>query len=216
MAPGEFVRRFQRDRRRLVERLEARGITDLAVLHAFDRIPRHLFVPAELHLRAYEDEALPIGFEQTISRPSVHALHLMLAELEGHERVLEVGTGSGFQTALLAVLAADVFSIERVRPLATLAARRLELLGLHATIRIGDGSAGWPREAPFDVILLGAAAPSVPVALQDQLAEGGRLIAPVGDRQGQSLVRLRREKAAVQCERIRIARFVPLVAGRSP
>jgi protein-L-isoaspartate(D-aspartate) O-methyltransferase len=207
---------FRRDRRRLVQALQERGVEDLAILHAFDVVPRHLFVPPAFQVRAYEDAALPIGHGQTISRPSVHASHLVLAELEGPERVLEVGTGSGFQTALLCALAGEVFSVERIPELAERAAGTLRSLGLEARIRVGDGGLGWPEEAPFDVILVGAAAPQAPDGLLEQLAPGGRLLAPVGDGDDQTLLRFRRRDEGWAREVVDTARFVPLVseAGR--
>lgn len=203
---------YRRDRRKLVERLRQAGIRDLAVLHAFDRVPRHRFVPEAVRHRAYEIAALPIGHDQTISRPTVHATHLSLAELDGGERVLEVGTGSGFQTALLALLAGEVYSVERVAPLAERARARLSEMGVDDVhVRTGDGSRGWPEAAPFDVILVGAAAPSVPGALEEQLAEGGRLVVPVGDGEEQRLLRVRRRDGAVEREEVERSRFVPLV-----
>lgn len=194
-----------------MERLRAGGIADLAVLHAFDTVPRHLFVAEGFRRRAYEDAALPIGAGQTISRPSVHARYLELAELEGSERVLEVGTGSGFQTALLASLAREVYSIERLQELAERAAARLEALGVRARLRVGDGSRGWPEAAPFDAILVAAAADDIPRALCRQLAEGGRLLAPVGRGRRQTLVRVRRRGGEWEAEELDSARFVPLV-----
>lgn len=203
---------YRRDRRRLVEKLRAGGIEDLAVLHAFDDVPRHLFVPEGVRHRAYEDTALPLGHGQTISRPAVHALHLSLARLEGGERVLEVGTGSGYQTALLARLCAEVYSVERVPELAERAYRTLAELEVESvSVRIGDGSRGWPEEAPFDVILVGAAAPGVPDALRCQLAEGGRLLVPVGDDRDQELLRLVRGDGSWERETVEAARFVPLL-----
>lgn len=213
MAPGMTRAEFGRDRRRLVERLRAGGVEDLAILHAFDAVPRHRFVPEALHHRAYEDAALPIGHAQTISRPSVHALYLRLAELEGGERVLEVGTGSGFQTALLVSLGAEVCSIERIEALSARAAEALAGFGLSAELRVGDGSRGWPERAPFDAILVAAAAPAVPGALLAQLAGGGRLIVPLGDDE-QSLYRIRRRADGFERERVDRARFVPLVEQR--
>lgn len=202
---------YRRDRRQLVERLRQAGIQDLAVLHAFDRVPRHRFVPEAVRHRAYEVAALPIGHEQTISRPTVHATHLTLAELDGDERVLEVGTGSGFQTALLARLAGEVYSIERVEPLAERARERLREMQVEGVrVRTGDGSRGWPEAAPFDAILVGAAAPSVPAALEEQLAEGGRLVVPVGDDE-QRLLLIRRRGGELERQQVDRSRFVPLV-----
>jgi protein-L-isoaspartate(D-aspartate) O-methyltransferase len=202
---------FKRDRRRLVERLRAAGIEDLAILHAFDSVPRHHFVPEALQHQAYDDAALPIGHGQTISRPSVHAYHLQLAALVGGERALEVGTGSGFQTALLVSLGVEVYSVERVEPLAEVARNRLEAIGLSAHIRVGDGSRGWPERAPYDVILVGAAAPSLPGALLAQLGEGGRLLVPIGDEGEQTLLRITRNGSEFARETVDRARFVPLV-----
>ena len=203
---------YRRDRRRLVEALRAGGIEDLAVLHAFDAVPRHLFVPEAVRHRAYEDVALPLGHGQTISRPAVHALHLSLARLTGDERVLEVGTGSGYQTALLARLCDEVYSVERVPELAERAHRRLADLGVgKVSLRIGDGSRGWPEAAPFDAVLVGAAAPEVPTALREQLAEGGRLLIPVGGEDDQELRLLRRGAGGWEREAVDRARFVPLL-----
>lgn len=211
MAPDGRIEDFRRDRRRLVERLRAAGLEELSILHAFDVVPRHCFVPRALHGRAYDDTALPIGHGQTISRPGVHAVHLTLAELRESERVLEVGTGSGFQTALLATLGVHVYSVERIPELARQAEERLAGLGLAARIRVGDGSAGWPEEAPFDAILVGAAAPSVPPALPSQLAQGGRLVIPVGEGREQRLLRIRRRGEEWKTEEVDRATFVPLV-----
>lgn len=203
---------YRRDRRNLVEELRRAGVHDLAVLHAFDRVPRHRFVPEAVRHRAYEIAALPIGHGQTISRPTVHATHLSLAELDGDERVLEVGTGSGFQTALLAVLAGEVYSVERVEPLADRARGRLREMGVEGVrVRTGDGSRGWSEAAPFDVILVGAAAPDVPAALEAQLADGGRLVVPVGDDEGQRLLLVRRRDGGVERREVERSRFVPLV-----
>lgn len=213
MVARDVTEPYRRDRRRLVEHLREAGIEDLAVLHAFDAVPRHLFVPEALRGRAYEDAALPIGHGQTISRPGAHALHLSLAALEGTERVLEIGTGSGFQTALLCRLADDVYSVERIRALAERARRRLASLDVtNVTLRTGDGSAGWPEAAPFDVILVGAAAPDVPGPLRQQLRVGGRLLVPVGGDEGQTLIRVVRDgEASWREERVEAARFVPLL-----
>lgn len=185
---------------------------DLAILHAFDVVPRHMFVPDAVLHRSYEDVALPLGHGQTISRPTAHALHLSLAGLTGKEKVLEIGTGSGYQTALLTQLAGHVYSIETVPELARLAESRLTDLGLeNVTLRTGDGSGGWPENAPYDVILCGAAAPEIPRTLMDQLSPRGRLIIPVGDNSGQRLVRVTvEENGKVREEAVDSARFVPL------
>ena len=212
MDAGRIDPAYRRDRRRLIEGLQAGGVQDLAILHAFDAIPRHMFVPDAVRHRSYDDVALPLGHGQTISRPGAHALHLGLANLTGHERVLEIGTGSGYQTALLSQLAGHVYSVETVPELAELAEARLRELGLeNVTTRSGDGSAGWPEHAPYQVILCGAAAPRVPQPLVDQLAPGGRLIIPVGDDSGQHLVRVTLETdGGLREESVDGARFVPL------
>ncbi|MYA32762.1 MAG: protein-L-isoaspartate(D-aspartate) O-methyltransferase [Gemmatimonadales bacterium] len=201
---------YRRDRRRLVERLRDRGVSDLAVLHAFDSVPRHAFVPDVMRARAYEDVPLPIGRGQTISSPTIHALSLEYAEVRPDHRVLEVGTGAGFQTALLAALGARVYSIERIASLYEAAARRLDRLGVDARLMHGDGSRGWPRHAPFQAIIVGAAAARPPEALFRQLADGGRLIVPVGTRR-QELRRYTRCGDHFATETITGARFVPLI-----
>lgn len=206
---------YRRDRRRLVEHLRSGGISDLAVLHAFDAVPRHVFVPEAVRHRAYENAALPLGNGQTISRPDVHARHLSLAQLTGSERVLEVGTGSGFQTALLATLAREVYSIEVVPELAARA--QTVLAGLdtsNVTLRTGDGSLGWPEESPFDVILVGAAGPSISDLLKLQLAPEGRMIVPVGQGGLQTLYLVRRGPDGFEAEEVDSAYFVPLVGEK--
>jgi len=203
-------RDYVRDRRRLVDRLRSEGIEDLAVLHAIDSVPRHWFVPPELHLRAYALAPLPIGLGQTISSPVIHALSLELARIAAGDRVLEVGTGSGYQTALLASLGAEVYSIERLPALAERAKETLSSHGFDVNLRVGDGSAGWPDAAPFDAIIVGAAATTIPGALLAQLVDGGRLIVPVGARD-QALFRITRVGDEYRQERITGARFVPLI-----
>ena len=213
MEPGRLDQAYRRDRRRLIETLRTAGVADLAILHAFDSIPRHVFVPEAVRHRAYDDVALPLGHGQTISRPLAHAVHLTLAALQGTERVLEIGTGSGYQTALLSQLAGHVYSVETVPELARSASRRLAELRLpNVTLRTGDGSAGWPEHAPYDVILVGAAAPRVPRPLVEQLAPGGRLIIPVGDARVQRLVRVTLDgEGNLEEETVDAAQFVPLV-----
>ncbi len=199
-------------RRRLIETLQANGIRDLAVLRAFDEVPRHLFVPTGVRHRAYEDSALPIGSGQTISQPSIHALYLDVLKLTGKERVLEIGTGSGFQTALLARLAAQVFTIERVAPLMERAKDVLRAQQVNnVSFLVGDGTIGWREYGPYDAILVGAGSPTVPQPLIDQLAIGGRLLCPVGNREKQEVVLITRDIGGVHQSVVTDARFVPLV-----
>jgi protein-L-isoaspartate(D-aspartate) O-methyltransferase len=200
-------------RSQLVETLRQKGVRDLAVLHAIRQVPRHLFVPESVRHRAYDDTALPIGAGQTISQPYVQARYLELIGLTGRERVLEVGTGSGYQTALLAVLTDTVFSIERLPALAASAREALEAAGIrNATVLVGDGTLGWRPFAPYDAILVAAASPEIPQPLVEQLAPRGRMVIPLGDRDSQSLTLVRRDPSAgVQVTTIGDVRFVPLV-----
>jgi protein-L-isoaspartate(D-aspartate) O-methyltransferase len=177
----------------LVEQLSAAGVSDLAVLHAFHRVPRHLFVPELFEARAYADEALPLGHGQTISRPSTHALFLQSLGLKGPERVLEIGTGSGFQTALIATLCQQVYSIERIPELALEARKRIEALGFtNVLVRAGDGTYGWRAYAPFDAILVAAGAAETPRPLIEQLSDRGQLLIPIGESESQKLHRITR------------------------
>jgi protein-L-isoaspartate(D-aspartate) O-methyltransferase len=181
--------RYTRERERMVEEhLVARGVTDPGVLAAMRRVPRHRFVQEALRDRAYGDHPLPIGEEQTISQPFIVGLMTSLLELTGREKVLEVGTGSGYQTAVLAQLARRVCSIERLPRLAERARAVLESLGYdNVWVRVGNGALGWPDEAPFDRIIVTAGGPSVPPPLVQQLAEGGRMVLPVGRSDNQVL-----------------------------
>jgi protein-L-isoaspartate(D-aspartate) O-methyltransferase len=209
---GSVAQRFGGARRRLVEELREKGIADLAVLRAFDLTPRHLFVPTGMHHRAYEDSALPIGNGQTISQPSTHARYLELLRLTGHERVLEIGTGSGYQTALLSHVAEQVFSIERVGTLLDRARTALREAGArNVSILVGDGTLGWRDYAPFDAILVTAGAPHIPPPLAEQLADGGRLLIPLGGREEQILTVVTRRGSELERRDIMPARFVPLV-----
>lgn len=203
---------YRRSRLRLIEALRNGGITDLAVLHAFDTIPRHMFVPEAVRHRAYENVALPLGHGQTISRAGVHALHLQLAALEGTERVLEIGTGSGFQTGLLSQLAAEVYSIEVVPEIAKRAADNLAEFQLdNVTLLTADGSIGWQEYAPYDCILVGAAAPRMPEVLLDQLTTLGRMLIPIGDAGGQQLSLVIGETDGWKITTVDQSHFVPLV-----
>jgi len=179
--------------RMVVEQLERRGIRCPRVLAAMREVPRHLFVAPEAIDRAYEDSALPIAADQTISQPYMVALMTEVADLKGGERVLEIGTGSGYQTAILARLAASVYSIEYIELLHRRASEILGSLGItNCYLRCGDGSEGWPEAAPFDVIIVTAAMPGIARPLLRQLAAGGRLVAPIGDQELQTLVRISR------------------------
>ena len=207
-----MIPQFGGARRRLIEELAEKGIDDVSVLKAFDDVPRHLFVPSGLHHRAYEDSPLPIGHGQTISQPWVHAKYLQLLALTGRERVLEIGTGSGFQTALLTRLAGTVFTIERIPELAAEAKRSLTACGIEQVVQcVADGTLGWSEYGPYDAILVGAASPDVPAPLLEQLALGGQLLVPVGDRAEQVLMRIRRTDAGFERSRLDAMRFVPLI-----
>jgi protein-L-isoaspartate(D-aspartate) O-methyltransferase len=200
-------------RAEMVERqLRRRGISDERVLAAMGRVPRELFVPENMRRYAYDDSALPIGHRQTISQPFVVATICSLLALEGDERVLDVGTGSGYQAAVLAELAAEVVTIERIATLADAARARLAGAGYgEVDVRVGDGSTGVPGRSPFDGIAVAAAAPSVPRALYDQLVDGGRLVVPRGSRHGQELVLVVRTPSGPVERRSIPVRFVPLV-----
>lgn len=199
-------------RRRLVEALQERGVRDLNVLHAFDQTPRHLFVPTGMRHRAYEDSALPIGNGQTISQPSTHARYLEQLALTGNERVLEIGTGSGYQTVLLSHLASQVFSIERVGTLVTKARDAIRAAGAtNVSLLSGDGTLGWREYAPYDAILVSAGGPSIPQPLVEQLAEGGRMLVPVGGLEEQTLKMVVKHGGQTQITDVAPVRFVPLL-----
>lgn len=201
-------------RERLVETLRGKGIRDLAVLRAFEKTPRHAFVPTGLRHRAYEDSSLPIGNGQTISQPWVHARYLELLELTGRERVLEIGTGSGYQTVLLAHLVEQVFTIERIPALLQHAREAVQNAGVrNVSFLLGDGTVGWREYAPYDAILVGAGAPSLPQPLVTQLADGGRLLVPIGDREEQKLVLVQRRGDGIETKEVAPVRFVPLVGS---
>jgi len=200
---------------RLLMELRRAGIGDARVLGAIERTPREKFVPASFEDQAYENVALPIGSGQTVSQPYVVALMTEKLELGERQTVLEIGTGSGYQTAVLASLCRRVFSIERHRELLRNAERRFEELRLRNIVcRFGDGTKGWPEQVPYDRVIVTAAAPEVPSTLVDGLAPGGVLVAPVGeDHRDQQLVRIRRNDDRFSTEDLGLVRFVPLVAG---
>lgn len=203
-----------RTRERLVSRLREAGITSESVLQAMMQIPRHLFVDEALATRAYEDTALPIGHSQTISQPYTVARMSELALAEGARRVLEIGTGSGYQTALLCALTKEVYSVERIEPLQKAARRHLQELGFrNFRLMIADGGLGWAEYAPYDAIVVTAAATAVPDALLEQLAPDGRLVIPVGNADRQELLLVRKDKDETIRETIATANFVPLIQG---
>ena len=192
------------------DQIRSRGVSDPAVLRALEKVPRHLFVGSEHAAEAYDDHPLPIGYNQTISQPYIVALMTELLELEADSRVLEIGTGSGYQAAVLAEISSEVYSIEIVEPLAERSAALLERLGYgNVKVRAGDGYAGWPEEAPFDAVVLTAAPPAIPPPLLEQLARGGRLVAPVGDF-SQELVLITRSADGLERREILPVRFVPM------
>ena len=202
---------LQESRARALELL-AKRVHDRRVLDAFARVPREDFLPAELVRHAYDDSALPIGCEQTISQPLMVALMLEAAEISREDSVLEVGTGSGYQAALLSVLARHVISVERVEELTVRSADAIRTHGYeNVDVRQALDVLGWPPGAPYDVIVVAAGSPHVPRALTEQLAEGGRLVIPVGDARSQELVRVRKLAGGLVLERLGACAFVPLV-----
>jgi protein-L-isoaspartate(D-aspartate) O-methyltransferase len=204
--------RFNAQRRDLVERLRERGITDLEILRLFDLIPRHEFVPDAVGHRAYEDAPVPIGFGQTASQPSLQALYMQLLRIGPNDKVLEIGTGSGYQTAILAHLADRVYSVERVAELSARARAAMDQRRIsNVALLVGDGTIGWSRYAPYDAILVSAAAPDIPSPLLEQLAPGGRMLVPVGSRETQQLVLVERGESGYEYSEITACTFVPLL-----
>ncbi|HSG06892.1 MAG TPA: protein-L-isoaspartate(D-aspartate) O-methyltransferase [Longimicrobiales bacterium] len=200
-------------RRKLIEDIRSHGISDLEILQLFDQVPRHVFLPEGVSPRAYEDAPIPIGYQQTASQPSLQAYYLTLLRPERSEKVLEIGTGSGYLTALLALMADRVYSVERVRELSQRARKALDLMALkNVALLVGDGTIGWRKYAPFDVVVVSAASPSIPSALVDQLGEGGRMLIPVGARDSQELVLVRKDGFIVSEEVVKgDCTFVPLL-----
>lgn len=212
-ARGSASAEFAEQRRAMVEcQLRGRGIKDSRVLEAMQAVPRHLFVPPAVAAAAYADEPLAIGEGQTISQPYIVAAMTEALELTGSERVLEVGAGSGYQAAILSLLAREVIAVEARPMLARTARERLSQLGYsNVRVEIGDGTLGWPPGAPYDGILVAAAAPMVPPPLIEQLADGGRLVIPLGSAEHQELFRVRKQAGRIVQQALFACRFVPLV-----
>ena len=214
--------RYVGQRRALIGTMQERGIRDLNVLRAFDLVHRHEFIPESVRHRAYEDAPVPIGFGQTASQPSLQALYMQVLDLQPHHKVLEVGTGCGFQTAVLAQLVDRVYSVERIRELAVRAREKLEELRMsNVAILVGDGTIGWSRFAPYDAILVAAGGPEVPRPLMEQLADGGRMLIPIGGREMQHLVLVTRTGDQFTQREVTECTFVPLLgrfgwAGEAP
>lgn len=205
---------FQQEKARLTMALRGMGVVEADVLSAIEQVPRELFVPTALRDYAYENASLPIAMEQTISQPYIVARMTAALELTGRERVLEIGTGSGYQAAILSFLCRRVYSIERLRPLLVEAEtqfRRLRITNI--TTKVGDGARGWPEGAPFDRIILTCAPASIPEALLNQLKTGGIMVAPEGRDRAQALVTVRRTETGFEKEELLPVKFVPLVEG---
>jgi protein-L-isoaspartate(D-aspartate) O-methyltransferase len=214
--PAKDMKRdkYKAERLRMVDKqIKARGISDPAVLEAMETVPRHLFVPPGEISAAYDDTPLSIGYDQTISQPYIVALMTELLELNPNDKVLEIGTGSGYQAAVLAELVKKVYTIEIVEALGRSATERLETLGYtNVQVRIGDGYKGWPDEEPFDAIIVTAAPETIPQTLIDQLADGGRMVIPVG-KYFQELILLTKRDGRIKQRSITGVRFVPMVGG---
>ncbi len=207
---------FDSERRRMVdEQLINRGVHDERVLAAMRKVPRHEFLPEAFHAVAYSDSALPIGEGQTMSQPYMVALMTELLELKGGDRVLEIGTGSGYQAAVLAELCAKVYTVERIKILAERARATLDRLGYRSVaIKVYDGTYGWKEMSPFDAILVTAGAPEIPQPLIEQLKEGGRMLVPVGERYSQQLLKIVKTPAGIAAERSIPCVFVPLIGAK--
>ena len=204
---------YSEKRRRMVkDQIESRGVRDLRVLKAMEKIPRHLFVPEALADQAYDDCPLTIGYGQTISQPYTVAFMTEALELQGPERVLEIGTGSGYQTAVLAELASEIYSVERLPELSQAAAKILSALGCkNAILKVDDGTLGWSEFAPYDAVIVTASGPDIPPPLLSQLADGGRLVIPVGERAGQNMYRVTRRGEETVKDYLGPFRFVELI-----
>jgi protein-L-isoaspartate(D-aspartate) O-methyltransferase len=208
----DVVRESLLRRRMVEEQIRARGVRDERVLSAMEQVPRHLFVPLELRASAYDDEPLPIGEGQTISQPFIVAEMTQALRMKGAEKVLEIGTGSGYQTAVLSKLCGEVVTVERLASLSGAARKLLDSLGIsNVTYVVGDGSLGYPEKAPYDRILSAAASPSVPPPWMEQLAEGGIVVLPLGGRWEQVLARVTKRGGKADSEVLGGCRFVPLL-----
>jgi protein-L-isoaspartate(D-aspartate) O-methyltransferase len=205
--------KYDRMRHDMVEKqIEARGITDVAVLKAMRKVPRHLFVSEALMDQAYSDFPLPIGEQQTISQPYIVAEMTQALQLSPDDRVLEIGTGSGYQAAILAQIVFRVYTIERIHSLYVKARKLFDHLGYHNIVtRYSDGTSGWKDESPFNAIIVTAGAPVIPTVLVNQLAIGGRMVIPVGDQHAQDLIRLERDERGIRQTNLGACRFVKLV-----
>ena len=209
----QATKAYAGQRRKMVEeQLLERGIKDLALMEVMSRVPRHLFVDSSLQQRAYGDCPLPIGENQTISQPYIVASMTEALQLKGEERVLEIGTGSGYQTAILAEMASQVFTIERIKPIVQKTKVLLNSLGYASIVfKVFDGTYGWRDQSPFDAILISAATPNIPTALIEQLADKGRLVAPVGGRESQKLTVLSKVGSRLVSREKESCKFVPLI-----
>jgi protein-L-isoaspartate(D-aspartate) O-methyltransferase len=207
-----MIDQYTRKRERMVaEQLESRNIRDLRVRAVMRKVPRHLFVAEPLRYRAYDDEPLHIGNQQTISQPYMVALMAEALQLRGSEKVLEIGTGCGYQAAVLAEMCSEVFSVEILEELATKTGERLDRLGYqNIRIQVGDGTLGWEEHAPYDAIIISAAAPQIPRPLLEQLKPDGMLVLPMGEEELQALVRIRKGKDGIKEEYLGECRFVKL------
>ncbi|MCZ6512660.1 MAG: protein-L-isoaspartate(D-aspartate) O-methyltransferase [Nitrospinae bacterium] len=206
------LQKYAGHRQKMIEEIIDRGIRDVRVIEAMSRVPRHVFVRDSFHHKAYGDHPLPIGASQTISQPYVVAAMSEALQLTGEERVLEIGTGSGYQTALLSELAAQVFTIERVKSLGRQAKQLLDGLGYtHINYKVFDGTYGWQELGPYDAVLITAAGPEVPQALIEQVKDGGRIVAPIGDDQGQELMVYTKRGKRLRAKRMGDCFFVPLI-----
>ncbi|MEX2602143.1 MAG: protein-L-isoaspartate(D-aspartate) O-methyltransferase [Balneolaceae bacterium] len=214
-SPNRANRKFTHRRNKLVDQLREKGITDQKVLEAIRAVPRHLFIDTALEHRSYEDRALPIGKDQTISQPFTVAAQTELLKVERGDKILEIGTGSGYQAAILCELGGDVHSVERHEELYLKARKLLNTLNYRVRLKLGDGTLGWSAYAPYDGIVVTAGAPVVPEDLINQLSIGGRLVVPVGDQKKQRMVRITRiSEDAYEEEHLQNFKFVPLVGDK--